>query len=198
MKIVHENFLLKRGDFHESEIFKTILSEIRTAISHVSWPENEQTFSIRPERMGNGVKPIKNKFIKHLINHGWKDEIRLSLVKEVGSGPIDAIKNTDAGIFAVEWETGNISSSHRALNKIAMGILQDNIIGGILILPVWNLAQYLTDRIGNYEELKPYFPLYDFLKSEKGLLLVISVDYDDTSSSVPLIPKGKDGNSKGK
>ncbi|NLS89760.1 hypothetical protein EYI23_17625 [Bacillus subtilis] len=26
-------------------------------------------------------------------------------------------------IFAVEWETGNIASSHRALNKIATGIL---------------------------------------------------------------------------
>ncbi|MFS3941671.1 hypothetical protein ACL9SS_09830 [Bacillus subtilis] len=40
-------------------------------------------------------------------------------------GPIHAVKilNNDKDIFAGEWETGNIASSHRALNKITTGIL---------------------------------------------------------------------------
>ncbi|WP_404289207.1 PDDEXK family nuclease [Bacillus amyloliquefaciens] len=39
------------------------------------------------------------------------------------SGLIDAVKISNNDIFAVEWETGNIASSHRTLNKITTGIL---------------------------------------------------------------------------
>ncbi|MGA1841038.1 MAG: hypothetical protein ACMUIU_10470 [bacterium] len=42
-------------------------------------------------------------------------------------------------LFCVEWETGNISSSHRAINKMALGIIRDILIGGILIVPTRNL-----------------------------------------------------------
>src|SRR5690606_30397482 len=119
--------------------------------------------------------------------------IRMALAKGMNPGPIDAVKATTAGLFAVEWETGNISSSHRALNKIAVGIIQKEIIGGFLILPVKEFSKYLTDRVGNYEELAPYFPLYENLKLE-GTLGVISVSFDEVDATVPLIAKGLDGN----
>ena len=40
---------------------------------------------------------------------------------------------TEQGLapFAVEWETGNIASSHRAMNKMALALKQVRIAGGI-------------------------------------------------------------------
>lgn len=88
-------------------------------------------------------------------------------------GPIDAVKLTsDDKYFAVEWETGNISSSHRALNKIVVGILANILVGGALILPTRSLYHYLTDRVGNFEELSPYFVVWRSVKCQSGLLVV--------------------------
>jgi len=193
MKIDNENIFIEAGDFSQSEEYKQILIELRIAILSVSWP-NETGFIINPTKKGNGVVPIKSNFIKTLVSFGWYPERTMNFATGMHPGPVDIIKETTFGVFAVEWETGNISSSHRALNKIAVGIIQESIIGGILILPIRNLAKYLTDRIGNYEELSPYFPMYENLIVKSGVIGVISIDYDDTSTDSPLIPKGKDGN----
>jgi hypothetical protein len=96
-------------------------------------------------------------------------------------------------LFAVEWETGNISSSHRALNKMTLGILSQKLIGGALILPTRNMYQYLTDRVGNFEELEPYFDLWKALKADEGLLAIMVVEHDEVSKNVPRIPKGTNG-----
>ncbi|HRP37887.1 MAG TPA: hypothetical protein PLS50_08840 [Candidatus Dojkabacteria bacterium] len=117
----------------------------------------------------------------------------MSIAIGMNPGPIDAIKQTDFGDFAVEWETGNISSSHRALNKIAVGIIQGLIVGGILVLPERSLSRYLTDRIGNFEELSPYFPMYNNLNID-GVIGVISICHDEIDKNAPIIPKGSDGN----
>lgn len=193
MKIVDKFFLIKDGEFTQSQEFKDILFELETAILSVTWG-SQTKFIINPKLRGNGVKPIKNNFISHLSNSAWESEKRLSLVRGVDTGPIDIIKKTNYGIFAVEWETGNISSSHRALNKIALGIIQGHIIGGFLVLPVRQLAKYLTDRIGNLEEITPYFELYQKIDIQNGVFGIISVTYDEVSEDVILIPKGKDGN----
>lgn len=188
---------MSSGDFSESEELAIILQELGRAIRQVSWGA-EDKFIINPIRKENGVKPIKTEFIKYLVSCGWESEVRMSFANGMNPGPVDIIKRTKAGIFAVEWETGNISSSHRALNKIAVGLIQNAIIGGILILPVKNLAMYLTDRIGNYEEIEPYFPIYNNLNILHGLIGVIGVEYDEVSKEAPVIPKGKDGNAKKK
>lgn len=198
MKIVDIEYFANMGDFAESPEFATIKDELFSAIRAVTW-NDDKLFVIRPSKKHeNGVNPIKNNFIYHLESKGWLAEEKLSLVRGMNPGPIDAIKQTSQGLFAVEWETGNISSSHRALNKIALGIIQNQLIGGILIIPVRNLSQHLTDRIGNYEEIAPYFHLYRAVNIANGLIGVISVDYDDLSMDAPLIPKGKDGNAKKK
>lgn len=193
MKIVNELFLVSKGQFAESSEFKKILEEIRDAIKAVTLSSDTE-FIIHPKKKGNGVVPIKHKFVRKLVANGWRDEIRMSLAKGMNPGPIDVIIDTKFGKFAVEWETGNISSSHRALNKIAVGIIQNEIIGGILILPTKALARYLTDRIGNYEEFLPYFCLYKNLNINNGVIAVISVEHDGTSVNAPLIGKGQDGN----
>ena len=96
-------------------------------------------------------------------------------------------------LFCVEWETGNVSSSHRAINKMALGILKKILIGGALIVPTREMYQYLTDRVGNFPEIEPYFPLWRALRVEEGLLLVIAIEHDAVSQDVPRIKKGTDG-----
>src|SRR5690606_35783156 len=88
-----------------------------------------------------------------------------------------------------------ISSSHRALNKIAIVIKQGKIIGGLLILPAKEFAIYLTDRVGNYEEIEPYFEIFGH-RLESGILGAYSIKHDDVSIDAKLIPKGQDGNAK--
>ncbi|MBC7570464.1 MAG: restriction endonuclease [Spirosoma sp.] len=196
MRIVEEKFFIREGTFSKSATFEDVLQDIRDGISSITYPAGSQGFSVNPVKNGNGVKPIKENLIAHLRQRGWRHESRFKIIDGINAGPIDSVISTEHGEFAIEWETGNISSSHRALNKIAVGIIQKHIIGGILIVPERDFAQYLTDRIGNYREIKPYFVMYDSLQITEGIMGVISVTYDKLDPTVPLIPKGNDGNSK--
>ena len=118
----------------------------------------------------------------------------MSLGTRIKPGPIDAVKKLNNGLhFAVEWETGNISSSHRAMNKLAIGLLDNVLSGGILILPSRDMYKFLTDRIGNFPEIEPYFSMWKNLSLESGYLAVIEIEHDELSEATPFIPKGKDG-----
>jgi len=110
-----------------------------------------------------------------------------------GAGRIDAIKRVPQGIFALEWETGNISSSHRSLNKMAFGIAEGPLIGGALVVPSRALYTYLTDRVGNVRELEPYYRFWKRAIRKDGVLAVLVVEHDATSTDVPKISKGTDG-----
>jgi hypothetical protein len=98
--------------------------------------------------------------------------------------------------FVAEWETGNVSSSHRALNKISKGLLNDTLSGGVLVVPKRRLSRYLTDRVGSFEEITPYFDFWSSIPVQ-GFLGVISVEHDRESFDVPRIPKGTDGRAIG-
>jgi len=129
----------------------------------------------------------------HLKELGWHLETRIDIATVKRPGPVDATYAVGDRLFCMEWETGNISSSHRAVNKMALGILKGVLIGGALILPTREMYQYLTDRVGNYPELEPYFPLWRSLHVDEGLLLVMAIEHDAVSPDVPRIPKGTDG-----
>ncbi|WP_311065625.1 restriction endonuclease [Halomonas sp. DWK9] len=194
MKIVKTEVLISHGDFFNSKAFKDVLAEIETAISKVVWPLDTQSFSINPKAKGNGVKPIKTGCMEHLQETGWELEKRLRISGDMRPGPLDAVKElTNGTTFALEWETGNISSSHRALNKMALGILKGVISGGILILPSRKMYKYLTDRVGNFQEISPYFPVWKSLDISNGHLAVIEIEHNLEDSESPLIPKGTDG-----
>ncbi len=194
MKIIKNEFLIQKGIFHTSSEFKIILDEVENAVSSVTHPKDSRQFTLHPKRKGNGVVPIKKKFLDVLVQYGWLREYRMSIASRLRPGPIDAVKEVpDGRYFAVEWETGNISSSHRALNKMAVGLLDGVLAGGILILPSRPMYEYLTDRIGSYSEIEPYFPVWRNLQVKEGVLTVLEIEHDTLSMDVPLIPKGTDG-----
>lgn len=197
---MHIERLQEAGEFARSEEWKRISAEIEAAIKMVVWPVGSDKFTIYPESgkkrgQGNGVKPIKDGLITHLLSLGWGDEHPLYVAKDHNPGDLDVVKITDAGLFAVEWETGNISSSHRAINKMALGLLKGKLIGGVLIVPTNKLAPFLTDRIGNWGELAPYLDLWKSVPIKNGVLEIIVVEHDAESFDVPRIPKATDGRS---
>lgn len=202
MKIVRCEYLIRTGKFPSSTQWARVERNIRQAIRAVDWPPGTGQFKIFPQsgkkrRQGNGVVPLRRSFQKHLKKLGWSLETRLSIAPREQPGPLDAtIEMRSAKLrrtFAVEWETGNVSSSHRALNKMAFGIQRGILIGGALILPTRNLAQYLTDRVGNIEEIEPYFDYWKSIRCKNGILAVFAVEHDATSKRVRRIPKGTDG-----
>jgi hypothetical protein len=190
MKILRTEVLLNSGT---SGNINQLLNEIQDAILKVTWPESNNLFSMNPVRKGNGVKPIKNACMSHLKSVGWLLEQRLPVIPGIRPGPIDAVKQCGASKFALEWETGNISSSHRAINKMVLGMLERSLVGGVLVLPSRDMYNYLTDRVGNFQELSPYFPMWRRFNIKDGYLAIIEVEHDVLSPSAPLIPKGTDG-----
>lgn len=179
-----------------------IFSDIGDAIAAIVWPPGNDQFVIHPQSgkkrgQGNGVKPIKDAFVKILESRGWTPESRFRAIPGASRIP----GKFDAGLdlsehhlppFVVEWETGNISSSHRAVNKIGLGLQDKTVCGGILVVPTRKLYRFLTDRVGNFEELSSYFRFWSAL-AHKGYLGVIAVEHDAESLEVPRIKKGTDG-----
>ena len=198
MKILQIKYLIRKGPFTISPLMNQILREVETSIHAINWPPGADNFTLYPEKKKNGVVPIKKGFQHSLQANGWQLEKFVHLASRDKPGKVDAIKELgDGRIFALEWETGNISSSHRALNKMAVGLLDKVIAGGILVLPSRAMYFYLTDRIGNYSEIRPYFPVWECLGNSdqitEGVLAVIEVEHDSLSDSIPWIPKGTDG-----
>jgi len=203
VRVASEHILVAAGKAPKDPDVGGALSEIRAAIGHVVWPPGSSEFTIYPESgkkrgEGNGVVPIKRAFVSTLQSMGWDLERKFPVETEPDQrnfGAIDASKVFGESLVSVEWETGNISSSHRAVNKMAVGLLEGALSAGVLVVPTVALARYLTDRIGNLAELKPYFRLWETAPIENGLLMVIAVEHDSESKDVPRIRKGTDGRS---
>ena len=193
MRIVKIDYLVNEGRFARSIQWNRILQEIKNAIGKVVWPPGNASFVINPSRgrgrgEGNGVKPIKDACMLFLQESGWSTDDRKNPFR------IDAVKPVAGGrVFALEWETGNVSSSHRAINRILLGHMHDVLAGGVLIVPSRELYNYLTDRVGNYRELEPYFDVWSSYPMGEGILAIIAVEQDGTSEDVPRIAKGTDG-----
>lgn len=198
MKLVSMEILIDKGPFSSSSVWQEIKTQISEAIKAVEWPPGSGSFTIRKQSgkkrgEGSGVKPIKEAFMAKLEEFGWNLETRVDIATVKTPGPIDATRPVEDKLFAVEWETGNISSSHRSVNKMAVGLLKKKLVGGILILPTRELYQYLTDRIGNFRELAPYFPMWRALNIDEGFLAIMGVEHDFVSTKVPRILKGTNG-----
>ncbi len=193
MKIVREISLISVGSFEESMDWSIIRTEIREAISLIVHPPDTSYFTINPSKHGNGVKPIKEACTIALRDRfGWNLETSINYATR-SPGKVDATKALDGYLFALEWETGNISSSHRAVNKMVLGLLRGVFLGTALVLPSRKLYPYLTDRIGNYEELEPYFDVWRAVSIKDGFLAVFVIEHDQIDSNVPKISKGTDG-----
>lgn len=198
MKIVHEETLISTGAYAISAEWLATRSRLHKAIREVDWPPGSGSFLIYPEsgkKRGsrNGVKLIKDGLMLEIASQGWKLEHRLALTSVNRPGKLDAVLYTSYGPVALEWETGNISSSHRALNKMSLGLMKGLLAAGILVVPSTSLAQYLTDRVGNYPELIPYLDLWKAIPCKAGVLEIVVIEHDGTSTDVARIPKGTSG-----
>jgi hypothetical protein len=198
MKIVQVERIIDAGIFSRSKDWQTIETQIFQAIKSIQWPKGSGSFTLRNESgkkrgQGSGVKPIKEACMETLKSYGWQLETPVDIATVKRPGPMDATCPVKERLFCLEWETGNISSSHRSLNKMALGILKKKLIGGALVVPTRKMYQYLTDRIGNLQELEPYFPLWKALQIDEGLLVVIAIEHDAVSPIAPRIKKGTDG-----
>ncbi|MFA6104092.1 MAG: hypothetical protein WCV67_13800 [Victivallaceae bacterium] len=185
MKLLRKEILINRLNAQQINFVNARLSEIESAIKLVVYPAGSSVFTIKPEKKANGVKPIKELFIAHLKEKGWKLE----------HSNADAVYLDDNNQnVAVEWETGNISSSHRSINRLMLGMINQKWIAGVLVVPSRKLYPYLTDRIGNYQELEQYFSIYqDHNKVPQGYLAIFEIEHDNEDENVPAIPKGTDG-----
>jgi Restriction endonuclease BamHI len=127
---------------------------------------------------------------------GWRVEGFPPLASNVlRPGDLDALVVRDGHYIGFEWETGNIASSHRALNKLVLGLIHRAVIGCFLVVPTRVLYGYLTDRVGNIDELRAYFPLWSAASTavQNAVLRIYAVEHDRIDETVALIPKATDG-----
>jgi hypothetical protein len=198
VKIVREETLISCGEYASSSEWKSTRATLYKAIQQVEWPTGSGKFTIYPESgkargRGNGVTTIKVGLMLELKRQGWKLEEPLGIAILRKPGKLDAVLYTKFGPVALEWETGNISSSHRALNKMALGLMKGVLAAGILVVPSRELYKYLTDRVGNMAELEPYLELWRRIPCQRGVLEIVAIEHDATSTKVPRIPKGTSG-----
>lgn len=193
MKVANTIRLIGKGPLAASAEWKSVRDLALAAIKEVDWPNGTKRFTINPTPLQNGVVPIKSRMATALGSQGWLLNERWPIPDMTAPGRMDGAIKTSHGLVAFEWETGNISSSHRSLNKVCLGLTLGTIAGGILAVSARQLQQYLTDRVGSYEELRAYFPLWQATPCDLGVLEIIVVTYDQLSDKVPLIPKAKTG-----
>ena len=201
MKIVDVITLKNCGAYAASEHWKKTRRQIHAAVRRCEWPIGSGSFTIHPQSgkkrgEGNGVLPIRNEFVAFLKAKGWAIEGRSKNALDQSLGDFDAVLPGPESPIAVEWETGNMSSSHRSMNKLTRLVSSGIISAGVLAVPSRKLYVYLTDRIGNIKELEPYFELWKSVPCASGVLEIIVFEHDAESTSVKKIPKMTAGRAK--
>jgi hypothetical protein len=198
MRLVHTRYLITAGNYDQTPFWRGAVADVAESIKRVTWPEGNKAgeFAIYPQSgkksgEGSGVVPIKKAFLETLASKDWQ------VADRKNPELFDAVKFAPGKNYvAVEWETGNISSSHRSLNRFLRARIAGDCMGGILVLPTAELAQYLTDRVGNWEELEPYFPVIERYQWDRGALAVVAIEHDRVDLKVPRIRKGTDGRAR--
>lgn len=182
-----------------SPVAAAAYQEIIEAIGHMIGQINNS------KKHANSVTPIKAGLVNLLHDsYGWKKEKQLKSLsgdleqrerkKGVGGG-IDVYKEFVQGQFSfnvgLEFETGNVASVHRSLNKMALGVDSHELDLMVLVLPVYNLSYFLTDRSANYEEIEAYFKLY-----ENRPFIAFGFEAEKYGPQFEIFEKGNDGNHK--
>jgi hypothetical protein len=178
-----------------------LIGDAVEGVRRVSWPLGTDRFVVAPldpaVKHPNGVVPIRQGFARHMLGLQWEPEQRYRSELLSMHGALDAVKATPSGLVGAEWETGNISSSHRALGKLTLGLVDKELVGGVLVVLDSRWKAYFTDRIGNWGEIDGYQRVW--ARALRGVtpsfLSVIVMEPDDVVLGTPPIPKGTDGNS---
>jgi len=229
MKWLRTLVIFDQGDLVTTSDWQTIHKSYVRSIQSIDFPEGANSLKLRrkvrrPDGQWNrnGVIYLKRRFLDHMVNaENWHAEVGFDLGKDrvppdlrlypssklhrepITSkfGGFDLLTTAPAGTHvAIEWETGNISSSHRSMNKLAIALTTGKIQVGILVVPSRNLYEHLTDRIGNIGELSGYLSMWKDLEArvERGLLAISVVEHDSLTDdqAFPYLPAGKDGRAR--
>lgn len=210
-----------------SDGWATVHQSYKAAIESIQHPPMSGALTIRKKAARpnskqfnrNGVGYLRSNFLRNMVDvQKWQPEENVDLGRDrvqpaiwsypsceayrepitSGFGGFDFLTTTPDGVrVAIEWETGNISSSHRSMNKLAIALKTGIIHAGVLVLPSRELYVHLTDRIGNISELSGYLEMWESLKTtvEQGLLAITVVEHDALSDdpTLPYLPTGNDG-----
>ncbi len=218
--------LFDQGDVISSRDWRALHESYVRSIKSIDHPTGSGLLTLRERKKlpnnkwaRNGVGYLRTRFLDHIRDvEGWEAEKPVDLKRDRHQPPIrlypslelhrEEIRSDFGGFdhvtkgkggteIAIEWETGNISSSHRSLNKLAVALSAGIIQVGVLIVPSRNLYKHLTDRIGNIDELSGYLSLWEGLKAtvSRGLLAITVVEHDALSKdeSLPFLKVGNDG-----
>lgn len=229
MKRLRTMILFDRGDVASTDDWRLVHESYHRSIQSVDFPEGAGSLTLRRRQKltggqwnRNGVVYLKKRFFSYMKeNEGWQQEVDFDLgegekpaevhlypegntyVEHISSrfGGFDLVTMAPGGTrIAIEWETGNISSSHRSVNKLAIALVNGTIQAGVLIVPSRGLYAQLTDRIGNIGELSGYMPMWQSMGVgvKRGLLAFTVVEQDlvTDSSTFPYLPRGKDGRAR--
>lgn len=221
--------LFDQGNIISSEDWRAFHDSYVRSIASIDFPEGSGTLTLKRKVLGadgqwkrNGVNYLRSRFLAHIINvENWQAEGRVDLSRDREQPAIRLYPSlemyrepitSDFGGFdfittgpggnrvAIEWETGNISSSHRSMNKLAIALGNGVVDIGVLVLPSRSLYEHLTDRIGNIGELSGYLSMWEGLKAsvKRGLLAITVVEQDELTASdnFPYLPRGNDGRAK--
>ena len=226
MKWLRTMVLFDQGNVISSADWKSLHESYVRAIASIEHPPGSGSLTLRrkvrlPSKQWkrNGVGYLRREFLSFMrANEGWEAESDVALSRERGQPPLllypsmeeyrepitsdfggfDFMATAGSGMrVAIEWETGNISSSHRSMNKLAIALSSGLMEVGVLIVPSRALYEHLTDRIGNIGELSGYLAMWEGLKSvvERGLLAITVVEHDHLTDSeeIEFLAVGRDG-----
>jgi len=221
--------LFDRGGVISSTDWEVVHDSYVRAIRSIDHPAGSGTLTLREkvrlpgqQWQRNGVGYLRTRFLQSMCEvEGWQSEGNVDLSRDRQQPPILLYPSlesyrepitSDFGGFdfmmsaaqgtriAIEWETGNISSSHRSMNKLALALTNGIIEVGVLIVPSRALYEHLTDRIGNIGELSGYLAMWEGLKSvvTRGLLAITVVEHDELTRdpAVPYLTVGVDGRAR--
>jgi hypothetical protein len=228
MKWLRTMVLFDQGNVISSSDWKHLHESYVRAIASIEHPKGSGSLTLRrkvrlPNKQWrrNGVGYLRKEFLAYMCDHeGWEAETDVELSKDREQPPLllypsmeeyrepitsnfgefDFMAVAENGArIAIEWETGNISSSHRSMNKLAIALSNKLMDVGVLIVPSRAL-EHLTDRIGNIGELSGYLAMWEGLKSvvEHGLLAITVVEHDHLTDSdeVGYLKVGSDGRAR--
>lgn len=229
MKWLRTLILFDQGGIISSQDWQAFHRSYVRSIESIEHPRGSGSLKLRRKSLRpngkfqrNGVNYLRKGFLDHIMDvEGWKSEGVVDLSKDRDQPPIRLYpsmelyrepiaskfggfdfhtKGLGSNQIAIEWETGNISSSHRSMNKLAIALSAGIIDIGVLIVPSRLLYEHLTDRIGNIAELSGYLSMWEGLKAtvERGVLAITVVEHDELTDdpAIPYLPSGKDGNAE--
>lgn len=229
MKWLRTLVLFDKDDVISSKGWREVHESYVRSIASIDFPQGEGTLTLRQKVKRtdgqwnrNGVGYLRSRFLANIVTvELWKPEVAFDLggnrsatnlvlypTMRQHSEPItsefggfDLVTRTADGIrVAIEWETGNISSSHRSMNKLAIALETGKVDAGVLIVPSRALYEHLTDRVGNIGELSGYLQMWQALSADvrRGLLAITVVEHDALTDEpeFPYLPTGEDGRAR--